>query len=197
VKQKLLVAAIVVWFVGIAVAFAAVWGYKTTPGAPTAAPSSWPAASTIRPAAGVPNLVMFAHPQCPCTRASMAELARLASELGASTKIHVVLVRPDDTPAGFEHGAIAERARAIPDADVVVDAGGVEASRFGAMTSGATVLYAADGALLFAGGLTTARGHEGEGPSTHAILAAVRAPSAHLAEAPTFGCSITSPELAR
>ena len=64
-----------------------------------------------------------------------------------------------------------------------------EADRFGVVVSGSTLLYAADGTLLFRGGLTIARGHEGRGPAHDRILALVDGHSNH-ATAPTFGCAL-------
>jgi len=191
-KLALVAGGLLVWFVAVVGAFGLVWRYKTTPGAQAKAPETWPRASQIQIAADKPNLILFAHPQCPCTRASMAELARLAVELGGDAQIHVVIVRPDGTPDGFEEGTIRERATAIAGARVIIDPGGVEAARFGALTSGFTVLYTARGELAFRGGITTARGHEGHGPASDRILAVVRAGVGDRSRsvAPTFGCEL-------
>jgi len=197
-KVAIIVVALVLWFVGVVGAFGLVWKYKTTPGAKPQAPEAWPADSKIAFAPGKPNLVMFAHPQCPCTRASMAELARLAVELGPDAQIHVAIVRPPGTEDGFEEGTIAERAKAIGGAKVFVDIDGAEAARFGAVTSGSTVLYTARGALAFRGGITTARGHEGHGPAQDRIVAIVRAGAGDTSRsiAPTFGCELGAKPIA-
>jgi hypothetical protein len=189
VKQKLLVAGIALWLVGNVTTFGYVWKYKTTPGTTGAVPPSWPADSAIIPVAGKPNLVVFTHPQCPCTRATIAELARIAGELGDHAQLHVVLVRPTDAPPHFEDGAIAERAATIRGVKLVVDDGS-EARRFGSVTSGATVLYTSDGALAFHGGLTTARGHEGRSPAHAQIAEVVLRDSNTTLTTPVFGCEI-------
>lgn len=54
------------------------------------------------------------------------------------------------------------------------DRDGAELSRFGFRTSGDTRLYAPDGALVFHGGITASRGHEGDNPGQSAVLAAVQ-----------------------
>jgi hypothetical protein len=192
-KTKAIVLGIAVWLGGVLTAFVLVWSYKTKPGNHGLAPERWPRASAIAIATDKANLVMFAHPQCPCTRASVAELARLATQIGSRAQIHVVLVRPPGTDPGFEDGTLAERARAIPDARVIVDDGGREADRFGAQTSGATLLYRRDGRLGFSGGITTARGHEGRGPAHTRILTAIEhdAPD-EPAHTPTFGCELAN-----
>jgi hypothetical protein len=197
VKRALLYGALGLWLVVVLGAFGMVWRYKTEPGATGAAPATWPAQSKLVPATDKANLVLFAHPQCPCTRASMAELAHLAVELGGRAQIHVVLVRPKETDPGFEDGTIADRAAAIAGARVMVDDGGIEAERFGAKTSGATVLYTRSGQLAFSGGLTTARGHEGRGPAEDRIVSVVNGDAKKPFEtAPTFGCELDEPRTA-
>jgi hypothetical protein len=187
---------IAAWCAAVFGTFAYVWRYKTTPGPSSDAPSAWPRASVIVPAPDRANLVFFAHPRCPCTRASVSELERLATQLGNRAQLHVVFIRPPGTEPGFEEGVLAERARAIPNARVLVDDGGHEAERFGARTSGATVLYLRTGKLAFSGGITSARGHEGTSPAHSRILAAVERDAAAtvLARTPTFGCELMNPE---
>lgn len=50
----------------------------------------------------------------------------------------------------------------LPGAGLVWDDGGLEAKRFGATTSGTVLLYDSEGKLLFQGGVTGSRGHEGD-----------------------------------
>jgi hypothetical protein len=167
------------------------WRYKLAAGELPDAPEVWPSESRVARAAGVANVVMIAHPQCACTRASMKALARLTDELRGDAKVHVVLVRPPGTEAGFEDGAVAKLATEIPGVDLVVDVDGVEANRFGAVVSGSTLVYGRDAKLLFRGGLTTARGHEGRSPALDRIAALVRGGVTNRVEAPTFGCAIS------
>ena len=56
---------------------------------------------------------------------------------------------------------------------VVNDVEGVEARRFGAQTSGTTSLYSPDGRLLFSGGITSSRGHEGDNAGEDALTQAI------------------------
>lgn len=194
-KTAIVWAGCAVWFVGVTAIMLAVWSYKTTDNGSAAAPARWPSASTIRLATDRPNIIMFAHPQCPCTRASMTELSRLAAEIDGRAAIHVVLVRPPGTEPGFEEGTLRDRARALPGARVVVDIDGVESARFHAKTSGSVVLYSARGELLFTGGITTARGHEGRAPSSDRILAVVAGQATGGSVAPTFGCALQHREV--
>ncbi len=199
--RVLLPAGLVLWLVGVVGATALVWRYKMAPGKPADAPETWPIASTLHLAAGRPSLVFVAHPQCPCTVASITELARLSDELEGHAQLDIVLVRPVGTDAGFEDGTIAERAARIRGARVHVDIDGVEAARFGAHASGTTLLYSHDGTLLFRGGLTISRGHEGRSEAHDRIIGLVKADhrDAHgVAQTPVFGCETEDvvPEMA-
>jgi hypothetical protein len=85
-------------------------------------------------------------------------------------------------------------AAAIPGVLVHADPGGSLAQRFGARTSGQTLLYSADGRLLFAGGITPLRAHEGDSTGRRRILELVRAGSTDRAESAVYGCSLEDEE---
>ena len=63
-----------------------------------------------------------------------------------------------------------------------------EATRFGALTSGHVLLYGADAALLFSGGITASRGHVGENPGRSAIVTLLSGQRPERGRTPTFGC---------
>src|SRR5688500_19194399 len=65
------------WLGGIVVGLTMLGRYDTTAGASGLAPPSWPRASRIHLSEQHHTLVMFAHPRCPCTRASLGELAKI------------------------------------------------------------------------------------------------------------------------
>jgi hypothetical protein len=91
----------------------------------------------------------------------------------------------------WESGDLWRLARTIPNVTLVADRGGAEARRFQAVTSGFVVVYSRSGRLLFSGGITPARGHEGASYGQQAIAAALDAeqPSQSLA-ARVFGCEL-------
>lgn len=181
-----------IWLVGVAVAMLAVWSYKTTDNGSARAPQHWPKESKLALDRTRPNLVMFSHPHCPCTKASMSELSRLADRLGDQVAIQIVLVRPADADSGFEEGELRERASRVPRATLVVDEAARESERFHAKTSGSVVLYGREGNLMFSGGITSARGHEGRAPSYDRILSLVAGEANVISSAPTFGCALQS-----
>jgi len=82
------------------------------------------------------------------------------------------------------------RAAAIPGVNVVADPAGREAQLFHASTSGRTLVYSAEGDLLFDGGITASRGHVGENPGATAVGLLLTQNLNIRAAAPVYGCPI-------
>ena len=103
----------------------------------------------------------------------------------------VLVLRPAGMPQGWEQTGLWASAAAIPGVTVRADAGGEAARRFGAATSGQALLYATNGHLLFSGGITEARGHEGDNAGRSAVAALVLgAGQSNVLEAPVYGCPL-------
>jgi hypothetical protein len=170
------VAAVVVWCGLVGVGLREFFAYSTTRGDIAQTAERWPDDTKLVRGDDA-TVVMFVHPECPCSRASLAELATL----GAPSVI-VVFAGSDDGSAWDAAGRIAHTRRVVDD--------GSEAVRFGARTSGYTVVYDRDGFRRFAGGITGSRGHAGANVGSdmvRQILAGTRqTPSTH----PVFGCPI-------
>ncbi len=133
---------------------------------------------------------MLAHPKCPCTRASIGELAQIVAETQGKLTAYVLFTKPQGAGADWDDTELRRSAAAIPGVTVVTDADGSEARRFGAETSGHTLLFDPDGALLFSGGITASRGHAGRNAGESAIIAAVNGGRSDSAGTPVFGCSL-------
>lgn len=174
--------AAVVWLAGVAAGFA-VWDrYDATPGAQAEAAGE--------PGAAAWTLTLYAHPHCPCTRASLDELAELARALPPVVQVRVVFVRPAGAAPGWERTASWDAAAAIPGVEVTCDADG-DAARAGAATSGHVVLTDAAGRVAFRGGLTRGRGRVGESAARRTILGVVAGEQAD-GEAPVYGCPLAN-----
>jgi hypothetical protein len=113
----------------------------------------------------------MAHPQCSCTLASLEELAEALARADARPRTYVLFLKPDGFSNGWEQTDSWRIAAALPAVTVVRDDTGREARRFGAATSGQTLLYDADGRLLFSGGITGARGHAGDNAGRSELVA--------------------------
>ena len=186
----ILLAACALWVSVIGAGIKFIWGYESTPGVAASAPDRWPADSRIKLAADRPTLVMLAHPRCPCTRASIGELARLMTQAQGRVTAYVLFVKPPDFSEGWERTDLWASAAAIPGVTVVRDDDGVEAGRFGAATSGQTVLYDAAGRLIFSGGITAARGHAGDNAGRAAVVSLLINDESEQKETPVYGCPL-------
>ena len=185
-----LIAVIAGWLALVGTGTFALARYKEKPGASAHAPSTWPGSDIIR-VTDRPTLVLFAHPMCPCTRATISELNRLVGRLDGRVTFYVLFLGLDDAPDDWSTSDLIVQAKAIPGVQVLVDHRGEEAARFGTRTSGQVLLYDTAGQLQFEGGITTARGHEGDSPGAGRILALVGGDTKGTAStAPVFGCGL-------
>ncbi len=186
-----------VWLVVVAAGSAWLWRHSLTPGAAAGvAPESWPQVEEVKRVEGKPTLVMFAHPKCPCTRASIGELAVLMGRCQGKVEARVVFYQPKEMPEDWVHSDTWRSAEAIPGVTVQTDEDGRTAEKFHAGTSGQVVLYGADGRLLFSGGITEARGHSGDNDGRSALVEILEDGQAkHAQRTPVFGCSLTECEL--
>lgn len=189
-ERFILIAACAAWMLMIGVGLALLWTHDNAPGQAAAPSSLWPRDSRIRLAADRATLIMLAHPHCPCTRASIGELDRLMAQAQGRVTAYVLLVKPAGAYDDWEKTDLLQSAASIPGVSVVVDDGGVEAHRFHALTSGQTILYDAEGRLLFSGGITGSRGHSGDNAGRSAIVSLLNTGEAEQAEALVFGCPL-------
>jgi hypothetical protein len=190
-NRLILIAASALWLIVIAAGLGLLWNYENTPAnASSAAPNRWPVDSRIRRATDGATLVLLAHPHCPCTRASIGELAQLMAQAQGRVTAFVLFVKPPGFSDDWEKTDLWESAAAIPGVSVVRDDEGVEARRFHAATSGRSMLYDGEGKLLFSGGITRARGHAGDNAGRTAILSLLATDEAEQKETPVFGCPL-------
>jgi len=181
------------WFAGLAAAFGLIALEDGRAGAQGTAPQVWPAESTMPAHDGRPTLVMFLHPHCPCSSASLGEFERMIAQLDNAT-LMIAFVKPEGTPQGWEDSGLMRRARGLPGVTILIDEGGTESRRFGARTSGHLVVYGATGELTFQGGITSARGHEGDNVGRQGALAGARGAASCCAGTEVFGCSLDDEE---
>lgn len=175
------------------------WGFYTfekfnfTPGSQSQGPSRFPAlveAALLN--TKVPTLFVFIHPKCACTTATLAELAKLKTQTGDKLAAEV-FIAVDESESETEIAAAEARVRAHGPLLIERDYQGAIAKKFGAETSGQTYLYSPAGELLFQGGITESRGHEGDNLGTREILRLVEQKNQQeklFGFIPTFGCKL-------
>ena len=185
-----LATAAAVWLAVVAAVLVRMIAYSNVPGAAGMPPAEWPAESRLPRPAGQPMLVLFAHPRCPCTRASLGELERLMAQAQGRLVAQVLFLKLAGTGENWARTDLWRTAAAIPGVVVAQDDDGVEARLFHSETSGDTLLYDADGHRIFHGGITLSRGHAGDNPGRSAIAALLDEPAANAVSTPVFGCSL-------
>lgn len=188
-RQSVLITSCVAWMFMIALGLSLLWGYENAPGPGAAAPQEWPVDSGLNRAADRATLIMLAHPRCPCSRASIGELSRLMAQAQGRVSAYVVFVKPEGASEDWDKTDLWHSAAIIPGVNAVVDDGN-EARRFHALTSGQTVVYDADGHLIFSGGITGSRGHSGDNAGRSSIVSLLNSGRMEQAETPVFGCSL-------
>jgi hypothetical protein len=109
-------------------------------------------------------------------------------------RIVVVFARPQKSDGEWAKTDLARRAESIPGATLFFDEEGAECTRFCAGTSGETLLYDAAGRLMFHGGLTASRGHEGDNAGLSAVEKIVAGQLKTLQRTPVFGCALRARE---
>lgn len=165
--------------------------YKNTPADKNVSyPLTFPPESRIERDAGRPTLVFFAHPKCPCTRASLRELERLTAQFDGRLQVYVVFIKPKGESEEWTETDLRAKAQAIPNVRVVIDEDERETGIFGAQTSGLTLVYDQDGNLRFGGGITVSRGHEGDNAGSRAIFEIIMKDAFKTAETSVFGCPL-------
>lgn len=189
-RRHIALVATVAWLALVVVGLGALLRYSNSPGREGLPPSVWPSSARVEPGPNVHTLVVVAHPKCPCTRATVSELARIMAQCRGRLVARVVFVLPDGLNERWARTDLWRSADAIPGVTVALDRGGEEARRFGSLTSGQAALYDPAGRLVFRGGITAARGHEGANAGRSAVVSLVEGGRPAQAQTPVFGCPL-------
>jgi hypothetical protein len=182
--------AFALWTLALAAGFRLLVEYELKAGPVAQSSAQWPATTRLPFDPERANLVVFAHPQCPCSRASMAELAAIITRCPDQLHVTVCFLRPDREADEWTHSSLWRTAQAIPGVRVLADHEGRVAGEFGAVTSGQAFLFDRHGRKIFSGGITGARGHEGENRGRNAVIALARGETCDTTTTPVFGCSL-------
>lgn len=181
---------VLLWAVGVVGGFALLVGYSATAGIGDSGSDRWPDNARIGRFPDRPTLLVFLHPACPCSRATVQELSRLLATISGQVNAVAVFIRPSGFEEGWERTQLWESAARIPHVRAIADPFGEEARRFAAATSGCTMVFDRQGRLIFRGGITPARGHEGDSSGKAAIRSWFAGGPAEPSETPVFGCPL-------
>jgi len=195
-KQKWLVlCCAILWFSALVSGWCVVERYERTPGAQSRAPE-WltgrmlPAGTLAATPKGVPVLLVALHPQCTCSLATMHELLRIVQQSHAPASIVLLMYTPEHLPEGWTRGERLRSASESLHPRIIDDTNGRWARGLGARTSGEVLLYSPAGRLLFQGGITSERGHEGASAGGELLERAMQSQERTARTPPTFGCAL-------
>jgi hypothetical protein len=182
------------WAGAIIAGFSYLNTYQSTPGKSQVALSDWPAQSELAldsksGASGNFRALMFVHPQCPCSSASLSELGVLLAR-APQLQAHVVFTHPDGASNSWiSDSTLYKKAKSIPGLKVLVDKNGKEAKLFGVETSGHLCVFDPQNRLVFDGGVTGRRGHEGDNAGLDSVVRLVHGRESALKKTNVFGCA--------
>jgi hypothetical protein len=193
-KHAIIGTAVAFWIPAVGFGINTLVKYSTTPGHPAAPPLDWPRTAPIHRSGSRATLVMFAHPQCGCSRASLGELAIIMAHAQNQLDASVFFYLAPEERSEWARTDLWQTAAAIPGVHVFEDRDAAVARVFGVFTSGQTLLYNSGGLLQFKGGITALRGHSGDNAGRSAITALLLGetlPAKSLpVTTPVFGCSL-------
>lgn len=180
---------ILIWGAAVGLSISLLMRYSATPGSDSRSPLTWPVDVDYLGLENTASLLVFIHPKCACTFASLSEFERLAVEVDEPFQTVFLVDCPKSNLSTWEQSSVVKRCQSILSARVVIDIDGNLAKKFNATTSGYCLLYS-EGRLAFQGGITSERGHEGESLGRGALREILRGRSTTVRQTPVFGCEL-------
>ncbi len=134
------------------------------------------------------NLILFIHPFCPCSHATVNELKRVLAKTNANIAINVVFIKPKGLKS-IQQNDLYQEISQIKGVNIIFDRSNVLAGAFNINTSGSILLYDINGNLIFQGGITGGRAEEGDNLGKSRLIQALKNESGKW-QSPVFGCSL-------
>ena len=123
-SHRYLAAAGAFWILSLIIGFLILAQEEFTPVKASSQVALFPRSSALQLVSDKPTLVLFVHPHCPCTRASLHELDSLLAQTQNRVSAIIVFTIPDGVPAGWEKGDLWNSALTMPGLRVIRDPGG-------------------------------------------------------------------------
>jgi len=179
------------WLLLLCISMGILVGYENKPALSTNAPQLWPIKSNLYRAPNNYTLVMSLHPHCACSRASIQELNLILARVQRTPlSTYLLFYKPSKFSFAWKETLLWKKALQLKHVVVLEDINGEIAKTFKAATSGQTLLYGPTGKLLFNGGITPARGHEGDNAGREAIISLLSQKSVPSHTSFVFGCPL-------
>ncbi len=188
--KKFMIAMLSLWGILLIAGFGFLWDYSNKPGPSGEPPTHWPVQSNLQRDSQKPTLIMFAHPRCSCSRASMEELTKIYTDLYGKITINIVFYHHNKFKREWVYSDLWNKAQTITEANLVIDSNFKEIDLFQPKTSGQVYLYSKDGELVYSGGITGSRGHVGDNIGRRSIISWVNEKKIIKNNTFVFGCTL-------
>ena len=113
-RRVMLVSTTLVWACLILLGARTVMKYENAAATPGEPSSRWPVDSRLPHPAGTFVLIMAAHPDCPCTRASVTQLEQLMARLRGKLAAFVLFSKPEASEQDVRAAELWIKAAKIP-----------------------------------------------------------------------------------
>jgi hypothetical protein len=189
--RVMLVAAVIAWAAIVVAGNLWMTAYSSQPSGSATSPDRLPSAIRAEMSNERPTLLVFLHPYCPCSRATLAELERITADYPDIADIKAYFYLPSDQTEDWAHSDTWIKAERNPALSLfTIDE--EQLKELGTVTSGQVMLYDKNGDLVFSGGITPARGHEGDNVGSESIKAFFASGYAEVPTSLVFGCSLVT-----
>ncbi len=178
------------WVAAVLIGFGVLVDSASVAGPRDDAARSWPPSSSLAHR-GNWEILVFVHPHCACTVATLRQLERAQPLFQLGNHMRTLVSVPTGADANFSQGPVTRHAHTMHETEVIVDIDANEARTFGAQTSGHVYVYDPNGQIRFCGGITASRGHEGDSDGLTAVIDLLQGNEAQTSETEVFGCLLT------
>ena len=139
------------------------------------------------------TLILFYHPHCVCTRATVHNLQSVTAATNKHLNSIAIAYQPVISDPRWIHSSTS---RDLKKAGfrVFADLDGKCCRELGVYTSGHVLVYDEQGKLVFNGGVTQSRGHEGSCNACDDLVKSIENADENIFVWPVFGCAILESE---
>ncbi len=187
-KNLIIFTSLIIWIVVIAFGYKILINYEFKPTSALESIQEFPQESQFTLDPKLATLFIFIHPHCPCSRASIEELSKLLAGFQNKLKVIAIFTKPKGVNASWIKTDLWHKVKSLPNVEMFIDYENHEAKIFKANSSGEVFLFKPNGNLVFHGGITSSRGHEGDNKGRSTISHYLSTGEIKDKQTFTFGC---------
>lgn len=181
------------WLLVTVGAFVTLVDFGFRPGSAAAATKRWPERAPVPRDLSRPTLVVFLHPACTHSQATLDQLVDLLRVTRGEVAVHLLFRLDPIHEPDPELTPLRQRALGLTGTAVGDDTAGQAARLFGATHSGQVLLYGVGGELLFSGGISAVADGNTPHPGRAALQALLTGNPTSENSALVHGCPLEGP----